>query len=342
MKSKKRVIAFCVAIALVLVLYTGCSTEPTTQSADDTDGSSAVVADGNYKIGLSMISMVHPFYVTIQTTLQKICDEKEWELVLFDAQGDSSKQIANMEDLVTQGCDAILVNSFDTQILTTTINTITAGGTPVIAIDGGLEDAANVLTTVQADNYGNGFACGEWAAQQMGNEKITAVLISGAMGTMNSQLRRLGLIDGIVEEQLRSQGSVNLEIIFQGYTGWTEDEAVVVMEDCLSLNEDFNVLLSEADVMTMAAMKVLEEAGQLEGKLIAAAADGQKEAFEMIKQGNYGCTGLNSPALIAEYALKVCEEYFGGKTDFPEKYFTPAACVTIENVDEYYDPDSAF
>lgn len=344
MKIIKRIMALCFCVLLALTLLVGCTSDPTSASNanQSSEGKEVTKTDGKYKIGLSMNQLVIPFYVTIESTLRQICDEKGWELITLDAQGDSSKQISNMEDLVTQGCDAILVNSFDTKILTNTINTITAAGTPVIAIDNGLEDAANVLTCVQADNYGNGFACGEWIARQMKGQKITAALISGAMGTFNSQQRRLGMIDGIVEEQLRSEGKVNFEIIFQGYTEWTEDQAVVVMEDCLSLNKEFNVLLSEADVMTMSAMKVLEESGKLEGKLIAAAADGQKEAFELIKQDKYGCTGLNSPTLIAEYALEVCEEYFSGKKDFPRKYFTPAACVTIDNVDDYYDPNSTF
>jgi ribose transport system substrate-binding protein len=151
------------------------------------------------------------------------------------------------------------------------------------------------------------------------------------------------MLDGIIEWQLANIGNVNLEVIFQGYTAWTEDQAVTVMEDALSLNKDFNVLLSEADVMTMSAMKVLQEAGKLDGKLVVAAADGQKEALEMIKNGeNYGCTGMNSPTAIAELAIDSLEKYFNGQAKFPAKTYTPAACVTKDNVDEYYDPNSTF
>ena len=267
-----------------------------------------------FTVGISMVSIVIPFYVTIRDTVQSICDEKGWECVVLDAQGDSNKQISDMEDLVTQGCDVILCNSYDTSILTTTINRLRdEENIPVIAIDNALDSDAKVLTCVQADNYGNGFVCGKWVAQQMKGKPIKAALISGQMGTINSLNRRDGMIAGIIEEQLASEGEVNLEIIAQGYCdNWAEDNAVTAMEDIVALNEEFNVLLSEADVMTMAAMQVLEEHNMLQDKLIAACADGQKEAFELIKEGKYGCTGTNSPTKIGEYACDVADKWFSG------------------------------
>lgn len=347
MKKGFRVIVLMLVVALCVAAFTSCTTDPTTADAAaanaGAEGQKIEPKDGkSYKIGMSMNEIVIPFYVSIRETVQNICDERGWELIVLDAQGDSNKQIADMEDLVTQGCDAILVNSYDTEILTNTINTLTAAGTPIVAIDNALADDANVLTCVQANNYGNGFECGRWIAKQLKGQKIKAALISGAMGTINSKDRRLGMIDGIIEEQLESEGKANLEIIGQGYTAWTEDQAVTVMEDLLSLNEDFNLLMSEADVMTMSAMKVLEERGALEGKVIAASADGQKEALELIKQGSYGCTGMNSPVRIGEMALDVLQKYFDGQKSFPAKTYTPAACVTIDNVDQYYDPNSTF
>ncbi len=341
----KKVIAILVCMVMAVSLFTGCTTK-----AADTSATAAVAGGAltpksgdKFTIGMSMIDMVIPFYVTIQARVAEICKEKGYELITLNAQGDSNKQIADMEDLVTQKCDVILCNSFDTQILTETINRLKDEGTPVIAIDNALDAEAKVLTCVQADNYGNGFAVGKWIAQQMKGTPIKIALLSGQMGTINSLDRRDGLLNGIVEEQLASEGTANVEIIAQGYCeGWAEDAAVTVMEDIISLNEEFNVLMSEADVMTMAAMNVLDEKGMLEGKLIASAADGQKEAFEMIKAGNYGATGLNSPKLIGDLSMDVAARYFAGETEFPNFTYTTAACVTIDNVDQYYDPNSSF
>jgi ribose transport system substrate-binding protein len=336
------VVVCFMAAALVL---SGCTTEqPGTAGAATAAGGKveAKAGDDKYKIGLAMNELVIDFYVAIDTRLQELCDERGWEYVLLDAQGDINQQISNMEDLVSQGCDMILINSFDTEVLTTAINSITESGTPVISIDNSLEESARVLTTVQADNRGISRAVGEWLGDHMGSEEISAVLISGAIGASNSTERRQGMIDGVMEAQLRNNGKTNFKIIAHGYTDWKEEEAVRLMEDMLSLNQDFNVLMTEVDYEAIAAMKVLEDAGKLDGVTVVAAADGDKDALVLIKDGSYGATGLNLPGLISEYTIDVCEQYFGGRTDFPDRVFTPAACIDASNVDEYYDPNALF
>jgi ABC-type sugar transport system substrate-binding protein len=70
--------------------------------------------------------------------------------------------------------------------------------------------------------------------------------------------------------------------------------------------------------------------------------NGQKEAFEMIMKGDYGATGLNNPVLIADMAVDVCVKVLAGERDFPRVIYTPAVCISGENVDQYYDPDAIF
>ena len=48
--------------------------------------------------------------------------------------------------------------------------------------------------------------------------------------------------------------------------------------------------------MVLGAIKALEAAGKKD-VLVLAAADGQKEALALIKEGKYGATGLNDPDL---------------------------------------------
>lgn len=82
---------------------------------------------------------------------------------------------------------------------------------------------------------------------------------------------------------------------------------------------------------------------------VAAAADGQKEALALIKQGGcdgrYISTGLNSPSLAAEDALKIAIDIATGvkkPSDYPKESFTKAVGIGCQNIDEYYDPKSVF
>ena len=114
------------------------------------------------------------------------------------------------------------------------------------------------------------------------------------------------------------------------------------MEDMLVAHGDINVLLSEQDAMAMGALQAITEAGKKDDILIVAAADGQKEAFELIMKGEYGATGLNDPVLISEMAVEMACKVLAGDRDFPKIIYTPAVCISKENVEEYYDPDAIF
>jgi ribose transport system substrate-binding protein len=114
------------------------------------------------------------------------------------------------------------------------------------------------------------------------------------------------------------------------------------MEDILVAHQDFNVLAAENDSMALGALRAIEEAGRADDILVIAAADGQKEAYEAIKEGRYGATGLNDPALIAKTAIDVGVKYLQGERNFPKVYYTPPACITEENVDQFYNPDAVF
>ena len=102
-----------------------------------------------------------------------------------------------------------------------------------------------------------------------------------------SKERRQGLFRGIIEQQFRSFGEASIELVAQGWGNWTYEGGLTAMEDMLVAHSDINVLLSEQDAMAMGALQAITEAGKKDDILIVAAADGQKEAFELIKKEEY-------------------------------------------------------
>jgi ribose transport system substrate-binding protein len=75
---------------------------------------------------------------------------------------------------------------------------------------------------------------------------------------------------------------------------------------------------------------------------VVAAADGQKEAYEAIRRGEYGATGLNDPVLVGSSAVEIALGYLAGRRDFPKIYYTQAAAITKLNVDKFYRANSEF
>jgi ribose transport system substrate-binding protein len=96
-----------------------------------------------------------------------------------------------------------------------------------------------------------------------------------------------------IEQQLRSSGNVEFDIVSQGWGNWTYEGGLKAMEDILVAYPDINVLISEQDAMALGALQAIEESGKSEYITIVAGADGQKEALLLIKEGRYGATGMN-------------------------------------------------
>jgi ribose transport system substrate-binding protein len=96
--------------------------------------------------------------------------------------------------------------------------------------------------------------------------------------------------------------------------------------------------------MVLGARKALEAAGHLKGVLLVAASDGQKQALELIKKGEYGATGLNDPSVLAKMAVDTGVEALQGTLKQKLGYytFTPAVAITKANVDKYYNPNAVF
>jgi ribose transport system substrate-binding protein len=337
--GKQMALILLVAILAFSGMLMSCGSE------GDATAASPGAAGGtgeNLTIGFSMFTMRNPYYRTMFETMERVCAERGHELIALDAQDSVTKQVADIEDLITQQVDIIVMNPFEAESIVPVTHEAADAGIPMISVDNSVGHEAAVVTTVQSNNPLNGQLVGEWVAQQLGGEPVRAIMISGAKGTLVSLERRQGLIRGIIEEQLRTQGTADVEIVAQGYTEWTRDQALKVFEDIMATNPDFNTILSEADVMTLEALKVLKEQGFDREIVVGNAADGQKEAFELImtEEWNYA-TGLNSPALIGRTAIDIAEGIMRGET-YPRTSFTPAAAVTIENVDEFYDPNALF
>ncbi|WP_195909789.1 substrate-binding domain-containing protein [Bacteroidetes bacterium endosymbiont of Geopemphigus sp.] len=311
-----------------------------TTTSENTSSSSAKDLNG-FKIGYCSPLLNGPFYVVLSEVIQKKTEAMGMRFFSADGQGDITKQIAAVEDLLSKGIDALIINPLDYKALIPAINDASKSGIPVFVVDSYIDEKAQYITSVQADNQKNGELIGNWIAKKMYNKPIKAVVISGAQGNKIGKEKRQGVFRGITEQQLRSQGKASLEILGQGWGNWSNNGGLKAMEDLLVSHPDLNVLIAENDAMAMGAIKAIEEARKTD-KILTIGFDGQKEAYQMIQQGKLGITSVNSPKALREIILDLTVKYLKGERDLPKLIHSPAIAVTKENVNKYYDPKAAF
>jgi len=291
-------------------------------------------------IGYSTPSLNAPFYAVLSQYINLYVEAYGMNFVMADGQDDIIKQITSMEDLITSGVDIMILNPLDHKALVPAVNTASGSGVPVFIVDSQIDEAADFITSVQASNEGNGWLIGEYAVNRLGASDIRVALISGSQGNPVGQAKRLGFFEGFTETQLMNRGYSELNILAQGWGNWTLLGGIEAMEDILTAHPDVNLLVAENDAMAMGALKAIEESGKAD-QILVVGYDGQKEAYELIMEGKYGATALNSPGELARLAVESVIRYLNGQR-LDKVIHTPAVVITRENVEAFYNPDALF
>ena len=315
------------AFALAAALAAGCGAA---QAAD-------------CKVGVAMYTLSAPYFAAQVAAAVDEAKKAGCEVSQSDGQNDMNKQISDVEDMVAKGVNLLILNPRDPEGLVAAANAATKAGVKVVVMDSSINPKAHVITQVRSSNDQNGYLVGEWLAKKMEGKPIRMILLSGSQGNEVGRDRRLGVFKGLLEGQLVNEGHAGFEVLGQGWGAWSTDGGLKAAEDQLQAHPDANVILGENDSMVLGAIKALEAAGKKD-VLVLAAADGQKEALALIKEGKYGATGLNDPDLVARTAVDIGVKALKGElpADYPKLVLTKPDVITKENVDKYYRKDAVF
>jgi ribose transport system substrate-binding protein len=333
-------------ISTVLSVLMACNStqdanKPVLNITSDTTAVKNKADLSDIKVGYCTPSLNAPFYVVLTQYIQKYTEGYGMKFVSADGQDDIIKQITSLEDLIAAGVNVLILNPLDHKALVPAVNATVKSGVPVFIVDSAIDPSANYVTSIQADNEGNGELIGEWIVKKMGRTKIKAALISGSQGNPVGREKRLGFIRGFAETQLMTQANIDLTIVSQGWGNWTNNGGLKAMEDILVANPDINLLVAENDAMGMGALKAINESGKT-ADITVAGFDGQKEAYELIKEGKFGATALNSPEELARLVVEAVVKYLNGERQIDKIIFTTPVLITKENVERYYDPKALF
>ncbi len=332
-------------ISIIFITLFACNPNQNTNKSEIPGVTTSSVENkldlSNIKVGYCTPSLNAPFYVVLSQFIQKNVEEFGMQYVSTDGQDDIIKQITSVEDLTASGINVLILNPLDHKALVPAVNAAVRSGVKVFIVDSYIDEKANYITSVQANNNGNGELIGEWIVNKMGKTKTKAALISGSQGNPIGKEKRLGFIRGFSETQLMANGDVELNIVAQGWGNWTNNGGLKAMEDILVAHPDINLLVAENDAMGMGALKAINEAGKA-ADITVVGFDGQKEAFELIQKGEIGATAMNSPKELARLVVESVVRYLNGEKQINKVIYTPAVLITNDNVDDYYNPKAIF
>lgn len=222
--------------------------------------SAEIVPAGTYKTDCGWkIGMSH-FGVNANTWTVQVAHESEGaaeahqcvdEFILLDAGFDQAKQVADIEDLIAQGVDAIIVQPVTTTSADASIKRAATAGIPVVLHTGRIEtDAFTVEIQGGAEHFGK--VMGDFLVEKLGGEGRIWVL-RGLAGHPEDTNRYNGLLQAL-------EGT-NIEIVAEQHGDWVYDKGKSVCETLFLTDPNVDGVWSSGAGMTRACIDVFDQFG---------------------------------------------------------------------------------
>lgn len=289
-------------------------------------GPSTAQAEG-LKIGFSQVTLQSPFYVQLRNGAEAAAKAGGDTLIFLDANGDVSKQNNDIQDLITQGVNALIINPVNPDAVVPSLEAAKAAGIPVITVDRSI-NGEGVTAHIGRDNKAMGKLVGEAVVKKLADAGVQGakiIEIQGDAGGAVMMDRRDGFHAAI-------EGSGHT-IVEGPYAEYIRSNAVTAMQDLLQANTDVKVVYAHNDDMALGALQVLTENNRSD--VLVSGVDGLSEALQLMESGgNYVATALNDPQYLGDVTIQVAREAAAGR-EVPDFVDAGTKLVTPENVSEF-------
>ena len=188
----KKIVAIILTVAVIAMCAVACGNPtPETSPAQEASSSSQETAEGSevtasdITVGIVIYSSEIPFASDLGAAAVKACQEKGYNYLYLDGQGDMATQQLGVEDwIATDSIDALIIESVDSEGAGALMDACAEAGIVVVAAD--TKPNSDVpIAVVQSDNYQMGEQSAQAALDYLkakyGEEKVIQ-----AMGTAPS------------------------------------------------------------------------------------------------------------------------------------------------------------
>jgi len=313
----KKLAAFFLSLVMVVTMA-GCKItidgETTAQSA---------VTNGT--IGLSVSTQNNPFFVTLVEGAEAAAAKLGVKMTVADAGDDVTKQVSDIEDLVSKGISVLIVNPVDSDAVTGAVEAAMAKGVKVISVDRAV-NGVDIDCQIASDNVAGAALATQFIVDTLGEGAKVAELegISGASAAID----RSAGFHSIADEKLTVVGSQ--------VANFDRTEGMSVMENMLQANGDIQAVFAANDEMALGAMEAIAGAGK---DILVVGFDATDDALESIKAGKMAATIAQQPALIGSTAVENAVSLINGQT-IEKSIPVQVTLVTAENVDSFLSSGS--
>ena len=287
-------------VALVLSLVMMCSLAGCKITIDGEDSGSTKEYAGSGNIGLSVSTQNNPFFVTLVEGAQAKADELGVSLTVVDAGDDATKQVSDIEDLVSKNVSVLIVNPVDSDAVTGAVQEAVNKGLKVISVDRAV-NGVDIDCQIASDNVAGAELATQYIVDQLG-EGVKVAELQGTSGASAAIDRGTGF---------HNVADTKLEVVASQTANFDRAQGMTVMENMLQANGDIQAVFAANDEMALGAMEAVSGAGK---NVMVVGFDATDDAIASIKEGKMEATIAQQPALIGSTAIENAFKLINGET----------------------------
>ena len=244
------------------------------------------------------------------------------DVTYVESEGDISKQIANLEDLIAQEVDVIITTPNDTTALNSTLQEAMDAGIKVILLCAGIDgDCYDTLITVDEKEFGR--VGGQWLADQLGG-KGKIICLNGISGLSTSELRfagAKGVFDNYPEIELLAVEDAN----------WDYATGKTVTSDLLAAYPEIDGVWSQGGAMTLGAIEAFQAANRELVPMTGEDNNGLMKAWAASGSEGIGCA---KPTWLARVSLEAAVALMKGEEVEKDQIY-PVQTITTADIPNY-------
>ena len=294
------------------------------------------------KVALLISNRSNEFFSILENSILKNAKEKGYEVEVYDASNDATKQPGQVEDAIVKGVGAIIINPLNQDATQSVLNDAVSKGIAVLTVDTTVQ-GVNLLAEIATDNEDGGKFAAEWLVKKSNlapSDLAGIVHMKGIDGHSAHIARYNGFNKYLKSEEAGTEWSElanNAEKYMELTGNFAQDVAQSVFESKLSaLNpEGQYVVYCENDVMAIGVIGAIENDDRFSlSNFKITGFDGSAEGKKLVDEGKLLVTVVQDFEFIGKKAILVLDDFITSKIK-PE---SPKTAIEVVMYPENQNP----
>ena len=288
---------------------------------------SEYATEGPYKLCFSNAGVNNPWRVVGWTTMQAEVDlhEEIEEFVHVDAEGSDEKQIADIQDLLGQGCDLLIVSPNTTAALTPAVEQA-CEQIPVIVFDRGVNTDCPVTFIKPIGGYAYGADAAEFLTETVApGGNILALRILPGVDVLET---RWSAAKAIFDES-------DLNVVGVEFTEGDVANTKSIVTDYINRFGTIDGVWMDAGATSVGAIEAFEDLGM---DVPPITGEDQQDFLRKWKDDGLTAVAPTYPTYQWRTPVIAALQVLNGE-EVPGEWTLPQPLITNENLDQYLQPN---